>query len=82
MGTVVGTMANGESKCESVNIPMDVIQLDIPLLISNASLKAMDATLDFPSDKMWITKSMGIPLMNTGGHICFDWRPTKCAKTI
>ena len=78
-GTVIGTNKMKEKVTEKLSILMDIIVLDVPLLLSKATLKSMHATLDFDTDCMWINHLIQVPLINTpGGHILFDWNPTHC----
>ena len=81
-GTIVGKGPGGKSATESLTVTMDVIELEVPLLMSKASLKSMNATLCFGPDEMLFGNSLRVPLLNTsGGHIFFDWRPHACTST-
>ena len=69
-GWVTGVNAQGVKQTESLSILMDIIALDVPLLISKASLKALNASIDFKTDSLHINDTLTIPLVNTGGgHI-------------
>ena len=75
-GLIAGTTLNGETQVEQLTVRMDVVSLNIPLLMSKASLKSTHATLNFEKEFTLINNRLKVPLINTpGGHILFKWDP-------
>ena len=82
-GSVSGVSCNGASTMEELPIHTDVISLDVPLLMSKATLKSTHAELNFELDHLVINHSLRVPLINTaGGHIFFDWEPKHCSSVM
>ena len=62
----------------SISIKTDIVQADIPLLLSRASLQLMSVMLDFCTNRLKFGNSSHIPLsVRPGGHLTFDFSPSK-----
>ena len=78
-GEVTGKTGNIASKAEELSISIDVISLDVPLILSKATLQSLHATLDFHNDCISFLSGLQVPLIRTpGGHVYFDWKPYAC----
>ena len=59
-------------------LQIELIDLDIPLLISRRSLSSMSAKIDFSTNVLEIKGGKNLPLqLSPGGHLLLEIRPAK-----
>ena len=72
---------NSEFKEIEIQVEMDIVPTDIPMLLSRRALKNMQVSANFNHNALEMEDASFIPIRTLGnGHISFVWNPIASVK--
>ena len=79
-GTAPARTKNGVGITREITLGIEIVDTDIPLLLSRSSMAMLGCKLDFENNLLTMHDQTSIPLsILNGGHLSFEWAPSALA---